>query len=275
MAHAAVPTHTFIYWNGPSGSDDNEQQITLVDRAIARRHFGIVLTPSAPFALDTVIESALTHEIPVVILGSAIDLPPNRLLSFVLNDDQRSGELAAARVHQLLGAKGEVALAGDDAMWPSSRICARAFEAALHRDAPEIRIVGRLSGDYTPGTAETALERVIQEHPHLDAIYSLRIGITHGAVSALRDMHREGKVVLIGNDQSLDLLFLLRQGTIDSLVVEDMRAMGEQAIGNILALRHGDSVQPVNYHEPVLVTRDNIDTEAVQERLRMDWRPQP
>jgi hypothetical protein len=69
------------------------------------------------------------------------------------------------------------------------------------------------------------------------------------------------------------LLFLLRQGGIDSLVIQDMRGMGVQAVENIIAARQGRSVSAVTYREPLLLDRGNIDNEAIQQRLKMDWRP--
>ncbi len=289
LARAAARHKLSIYWSGPSGSNDNEQQITLAERAIRERNFGIVVTPTALFAMDTAIARALARGIPVVVLGAPIPLPPDRNLSFVLNDTQRNGALAAERVHQLVGNQGEIALGGIDPNSPGSESCALAFESALHRLAPAIRIVSHLTGSYTPGQAETAIEQILDEHPHLGAIYALNLAVTHGAVAAVRDSGREsghdsgresgraserqGTVAIIGNDEALDLLFLVRQRVIDSLVIEDMRGMGEQAVENIVALRAGRSVAPVSYREPMLLNRDNIDTEAIQERLKMDWRP--
>lgn len=136
LADVARHHNISIYWNGPSGTNDNEQQIALVERAISRGHFGIVLTPTAPFALDTVIERAIAHKIPVIILGAPISLPRDPNLSFVLNDSQRSGALAAERIHQLVGDKGEIALAGIDSMSPGSTSCAVAFETTCIRLPP-------------------------------------------------------------------------------------------------------------------------------------------
>jgi ribose transport system substrate-binding protein len=275
LSQAARRHNLAIYWNGPSGSHDNEQQIILVERAVRRGHLGIVLTPTAPFALDTVIERALARKIPVVILSAPISLPADPNLSFVLNDFQRSGLLAAERIHRLIGDEGEVAVVGIDAMSTGSAVCAEAFASGLHQMAPHIRIVSQLTGTYTPGQAETAVEEILGQHPKIAAVYSLNLAVTRGAVAAIRDSHRERKVALIGNDQALDLMFLVREHVIDSLVIQDMRGMGERAVENIVALNNGRKVQSVSVHEPVLLTSDNIDTEVMQQRLKMDWRSVP
>jgi len=275
LANAARKHNVSIYWNGPGGDNDNEQQIALMEAAIRKRYMGIVLTPTAPFAMDTVIERALLLKIPVVVFGAPIPLPPDPNLSFVMNDFQRSGSLAAERIHTLIGDEGEVAVAGIDAMSPGSVACADAFEDALRRLAPHVRVVSQLTGFYTSGQTETALEQVLEQHPHLSAIYSLNPGVTHGAVAAVRDSHPSKKVIIIGNDQAIDLLFLVRERVIDSLVIKDMPNMGARAVDNIVALKSHRPVSPVSTYEPVLATADNIDTEPLQRVLNMDWRPGP
>jgi ribose transport system substrate-binding protein len=274
LAEAAARNHVSIYWNGPRGGDDSEQQILLVERAISQGDMGIVLTPNAPFALDTVIQRALRHGLPVVILSSPISLPATPNLSFVLNDVQRSGQLAAERIRRIAGNdEGEIAVAGADPMSPGSTDLANAFEASLAHTAPHIHIVSRLIGPFTFGQAEMAIEKTIAEHPHLVAIYALSVAATDGAVAAVRTSHQEGRIRIIGSDQTLDLLFMLRQGTIDSLVIQDMRGMGQQAVENIVAARNRRAVARVTYHQPVLLNSDNIDSEPIQQMLKMDWRP--
>src|SRR5437899_1163005 len=95
MAHAAGRLGMKVYWNGPRGGDDTQQQIELMERAIQQRDAGIVITPTAAFALDTVIQRALSDKIPVVILGPPIPFPSDPNLSFVINDLEQSASMAA------------------------------------------------------------------------------------------------------------------------------------------------------------------------------------
>jgi len=275
LAQAASPYGLSIYWNGPSGNDDSEQQIVYAKRAIEKNDMGIVLTPSAPYAMDTVIQQAILHDMPVVILGAAIPLPPNPRLSFVLNDGKRAGLLAAQHIRESVGERGEVVIAGLDPMSSESTDIVTSFEVELARIAPQIRIVGRIVGPSTFGQSEMEMEMALETHPHIGAIYALDTNSTRGAVAALQHMKSTAKPRIVGYNQATDLLFLLRQGIIDSLIIQDMRAMGRQAVENIVASRGGHSVTPITYREPVLLTRDNIDTEAMQDLLLMDWRSMP
>jgi ribose transport system substrate-binding protein len=88
----------------------------------------------------------------------------------------------------------------------------------------------------------------------------------------VRSSGKSGRIRVIGCDQTLDLLFLLRQGLIDSLVVQDTRTMGYLAIGQIAAQQHGDSVPLKTLVQPSLVTRENVDDDGIQRILDSRWR---
>jgi ABC-type sugar transport system substrate-binding protein len=119
----------------------------------------------------------------------------------------------------------EIAVAGADPMSQGSTDLASVFETSLSHLAPRIHIVSSPIGPFTFGQAEMALEKAIAEHPHLDVIYALSVAATDGAVAAVRTSHKEKQVRIIGSDQTLDLLFMLRQGTIDSLIINPIQQM--------------------------------------------------
>jgi len=275
MAHAATRLGAKVYWNGPRGGDDTQQQIELMERSIERRDAGIVVTPTAAFALDTVIQRALSEKIPVVVLGSRIPFPSDSHLSFVINDLDKSAEIAAQRICSGRAASEKVAIIGIDPVTPGATALVSAFERDLTLCRHSVRIVSKLGGAATIGQSEATTTKILIEHPELTAIYSLSGAGTMGAVAALHSLHRSEKVRVISIDPNFDLVLLLRRGDIDSLVFPDMRAMGEKAVENIFGTRKHLPLKTVTSFSPVLVTRDNVDSEAVHTLLRMDWRDRP
>jgi ABC-type sugar transport system substrate-binding protein len=109
----------------------------------------------------------------------------------------------------------------------------------------------------------------------ITAIYALDLNGIRGAASAVHDENREGKVKIVGNNHSLDLTSHLRHGVIDALIVPDIRAMGAQAVKNLVAAREEKPVPAQTVFQPALLTKQNIDTEAMQQMLKLDWRQQP
>lgn len=274
MTHAAERAGMKIYWNGPRGSDDTEQEIELVERAIGQRNAGIVLTPTAAFALDTAIQRALTEKIPVVILGAPIPFPPDPNLTFVLTDLDMSARLTAEHLCNMGETVGEVAVTGIDPVTPGSTTLVSSFEKHLAQCAPALRIVSKVGGAGTIGQAEMTTAKILREHPKLVALFALNSTGTIGGATALRSMHRGG-VHLVSTDYTQEQLNLLRRGIVDGLIVSNMRAMGERAVENIAALRRGQPAPAVSVFEPVLITQKNMDSEPIKTLLKMDWRALP
>ena len=272
MADAASRFGMKVYWNGPRGGDDTQQQIELMERAIEQRVAGIVITPTAAFALDTVIQRALSNNIPVVILGTSIPFPPDPNLSFVVNDIGQSARIAVSRICHGMENPGEIAVIGVDPVTPGNTALVTAFEEELTRCKPAVRVVSKVGGTFTFGQSKETTARLLSEHPALSAIYSLSSSGTRGAVATLDARHRSNTVRIISADPNLDLILLLRQGAIDALVFPNMHAMGERSVENIVALRRHSPIQSVALLAPMLVTRENVDSEPVQTLLKMDWR---
>ena len=270
---AAFRHRLHIYWNGPTRNDEVEQQIALCEKAIAGHYYGLILSPNNSFALDTTIHRAVAHGIPVVIVGAQIPIAPQRGLTFVLNDAGKTGALAAERAHEILGEKGQVILLGVDALSPGSVERSSAFEQALQREAPRITVQEKVAETLSFGQAEQASEQAIHSFPGRIVIFALGPNATEGAAAAVRNTGTSNRIRIIGCDQTLDLLFLLRHGQIDSLIVENTRAMGNLAVKEIIAEKHGQRVPLKTLVEPVLVTRENVDQDTVQQILSLRWRP--
>lgn len=248
---------------------DTQSQIEVAERAVQDRAYGIIIRPNAYLAMNRVIQEALARDIPVVLLGEQAGIAPARHLSFVLNDTNETGALIANRLNAILHGRGEVVIAGLQPQTPGSVDRSDAIERNLRRIVPGVHIVEKTAGAYSVGYSEQSLEEVLRNHPDVKAVAALNALEGFGAAAAVRSMQAEGRIHVIACDQGLDLLSFLRQGSVDSILVEDMRGIGNQAVENIVADRHNRPFPDSITLRPSLVTRDNIDTEPIQQLLLM------
>jgi ribose transport system substrate-binding protein len=107
------------------------------------------------------------------------------------------------------------------------------------------------------------------------AILAMNTTATQGAIAALKTTHSSGHIIIIGCDYNFDLLILLRRKVLDALVIQNMHQMGSMAVDEVMAEAQGVPVSPYTIVEPVLITRENIDDEAIQRMIYMDWRVRP
>jgi ribose transport system substrate-binding protein len=274
VAQAARAYHWNIYWNGPSREDDLPRQIAIVNRSVERHVQGILLSPDHAVALISPVRAALARNIPVIIVGSPLDIDPSGQLPFVLNDDAATGRIAAQQARPLLHAGDVVAVLGVDSDILASLQRANAFESSLSASMPGVSIIEERSTSFSFSEAEASAEELILSHSTLRLIVALNVNQTRAALNAILSTGSAGRMHLIGCDQDLDLMHFLREGKIDAMIVENTRKMGFDALQILYRKLHRLDVPVTTVVEPILVTRRNIDTPGVQKILEMNWRSQ-
>lgn len=259
-----------IYWNAPTREDDVEAQIALVEQVTRRRYQGLVLAPDQVLALITPVHRALDAGIPTVIVSSQLALPGGGKLSYVLNDDEAGGRIAAQRVAELIHGQGTVALLGVNPDITGIMIRARSFELFLAQNYPKIHITMR-KGAFNILHEQQIAEETLKNDPGIDVIVGLMWASARGAISALAMTPMGQRVKVIGFDPDGALPF--STDNFDSAIMQDTRAMGEIAVDLIGAERHGHPMPASIKLQPTLATRQNIDTPKIQRLTSMEWKP--
>ena len=257
-----------LHWND-SLFGDAERQIALIQLAVEHRSYGIVFDTRALYATNVALSQALSHDIPVVVLLSRLPIPPERHLGYILEDVQTSARLVAERLQGRKVKVNDVVLLGSDSSMPGATERFTAVEDALTRSVPATHIVKRIAGPLSLSYYEATLGQFLRAQ-HVDTVIALNSQAGFAAIEVLRELHLQKTVHVVAFDQSLELLLLLRTGELDSLVVQNMRSMGKLAIDEIVADHHGQPIPAYVLVPPLLVTRDNIDTESVQRTLQMN-----
>ena len=259
-----------IYWNASTREDDIDGQIALVDRMRLGPYRGLVLAPDHSQALITPVRRALASGLPIVIVGSPLPIPAGDNLAYVLNDEEAGGRLAAQRALALMHGGGEVALIGIDPDIAGIMVRAQSFEQYLTQHDPQVHIVVRRMGTFNFGHEQESAEEVLRSNPELNVIVALTSPATRGALSTIQIREHSHAVKVIGFDpESLPF----ENPNLDSVIVEDTRGMGEQAVRLIHARLHGQPFPARVEFKPTLVTRENLGTPEIQRMLYARWRP--
>ncbi|WP_348267874.1 substrate-binding domain-containing protein [Edaphobacter paludis] len=259
-----------IYWNAPTREDDIAGQIALIEHVVAGNYQGLVLTPNQSLALITPVRRALARGLPIVIVSSSIPVPAGDKLSYILNDEEEGGRIAARRVAQLLHGRGTIAILGINPDIAGIMVRAQSFEHFLAQNNPEIHIVETHTGSFNVPHEQEVAEEALDAHPDLDAIVTLMWPSARGAMSTIDNNPEKFKAKVISFDPE-DLSFT--SPSLDSVVVQNTRKMGNLAVKLIHARLSGKSAPALITLEPILVTRANANSEAVRHMTTMDWNP--
>ena len=123
-----------------------EAQIRLVETLANGKVKGILLAPVDARALAAPVEQAARGGVPTVVFDSALD--GDKHVSFIATDNRRGGELAGAKLGELMGGKGKVVMLRFQEGSASTMAREAGFLATLAEKYPAIEIIS--DNQYAP-----------------------------------------------------------------------------------------------------------------------------
>ena len=186
LAAAKELDNVEVIWTGPEKEDEYTRQIELVESAKTLGVDGVVLAPLDSKVLVSPVEQAIDRGIPVVLIDS--DLESKRTVSLVATDNYHGGVLAAKRMADVLGGKGNVILLKHMVGSMSTEQREKGFVETIAR-YPEIKILSQ--NQYAGATVETAhqaAQNLIKLYPgQVNGIFCSNEQSTAGMLMALEE----------------------------------------------------------------------------------------
>jgi ribose transport system substrate-binding protein len=257
-----------LMWKGPLREDDRDQQIQVVENFMTRRVSGMVLAPLDSQALVKPVENVAKAKIPVVIFDSG--LKTEKYVSFVATDNYKGGQLAAERMGELLGGKGNVILLRYAVGSASTEAREAGFMDTLKEKFPEIKVIS--SDQHAGATREMAyqasqnlLNRFGRE---VNGIFCPCEPPTIAMTKALRDIGKAGgKVKMVGFDAGSQSVLDMKNGDVQGLVVQDPVKMGYLGVLTLVKHLQGENVEKRIDTGVHIVTPENMEQPDMKELL--------
>ena len=245
-----------IYWNAPTRGDDVDRQIAIAERAVNKGAKALVLGPTNPWGVTTMLNEFESRKVPVVVVQTELPMPTGPYLTSVTPDQVQFGRIAASRIVQITGGAGEVAIVGLDRGTPETLVRAKSFIEAM-KAYPGIEVVAQAPGSVQTLEAEQSAREVIGEFPLLKAVFAVSANATEGVMVAIENMNPKPLILLVGCDRDLFLVDGVLQGRIDSLVTADPYETGYEAVHAALVGAGGHLLPPPLHMKAELLTRQN------------------
>jgi len=246
--------------NGIKDEQDVSRQIDLVEQMIAQRVNAIVLAPADSKALVPVCKKALKDSIVVVnidnLLDGAVETDQGVRIPFVGPDNRKGARLAGEYLARTLRGGDKVALIGGTPNAFNAVQRRLGFEEAMK--AHGITIAAIQSADWEMDKANQVAAALLTAHPDLKALLCANDSMALGAVTALRAIHKDGAIQVIGFDNISAVRQLLKEGKI--LCTVDQHADQLAAYGIQVALKIlQTNAKPANWQTPVdLITKASL-----------------
>ena len=214
----------------PEVPDSGEEQIKLIDEALADHPDAIVLVPVHPTAVNNAIQKINDSGIPLFCFVNR--LTGGHCQSFVSSDDYGLAADVARYVVGELNGKGSVVIVGGPADSVTSRPRVQAF-SDVAQNFPNIRIVGACEGAFLREPANHAVRQLLAGLDDVDAILAANDSMALGALDALDAVGRSAFVA--GINAVPEAIEAIKAGRM--IATADFNAMDMAAIATECALR--------------------------------------
>lgn len=258
-----------IIWKGPLKEDDRNEQIQIVETLTNAGIDALVLTPMDDKALVRPVEEAARLGIPTVIYNSGLSSAVQ--IATISTDNYRGGAVAADRIGELLKGRGTVILIRVIPSVEGSTKREQGFLDTLRSKYPNIEILS--DNQYAGVTTETAYqtaENLLNRFPQVDALFTPNESTTFGALRAIEDHGRAGRMIHVGFDSSSKLIEALEAGRLMGLVLQDPFQMGYRSVSTAVAHLRGQTYQKAVDTGVFLATPENRSDPLIGRLLKPD-----
>jgi ribose transport system substrate-binding protein len=228
-----------IVWDAPDRETNSARQIQIVGDVIARQVAGVVIAPVDRLELVPSVDNLASLKIPCAIIDSGVETI--HFLSFASTDNYDGGVLAAKRMGQILGGKGNVLVVRHLAGSHATLKRLSGFTETLAKEFPSIKIVDSQSGQDTVETARKVTAEMLQRNPDVQGLFACNVDVSVGALKALQE-HKRSEIKMVAFDPDKTLLDGLRTGQVDSIVLQNPYKMGYEGVQAIALHIKGQTV---------------------------------
>lgn len=265
-----------IVWVGTEKEDDRQQQIALVDNQVMNQVSGIVLAPLDAMALRRPVKNAVSKNIPVIIIDSALYDSKDIYTSFVATDNFKGGRIGGEHLGKMLAGKGRVIMLRYVEGSASTENREKGFLQAI-KEFPGITVASdEQYGGATKAQAQQASENLLLRFKDttgnltINGIFCPNASTTYGMLQALRRQRLTGKVKFVGFDADEPLVEGLRQDEIDGLVAQNPFKMGYLGVRTMMQKLNGETVEKRIDTGVTYIEHKDLDRKEIQELINPD-----
>jgi len=263
---AAKEFNCKIQWNGPERETDRERQIQIIEDFIVQKVDGVVLAPNDKDALVPSVDKLASVKIPCAIVDSGVNT--SNYVTFAATDNYQGGVLAARRMGEILGGKGNVLVLKYVPGSASTTERENGFIDTIGKEFPGIKIVDSKYGQDTVETALQAAEDLLTRNKDVQGFYACNAPTAVGAMQALQSQKRP-EIKLVGFDAEKALIDGLKAGQIDALIVQNPYKMGYEGVKAVVMSIQGKPVEKKIDTGVAVVTKGDLDKPEIKSLLNI------
>lgn len=225
-------------FDGPSAETAINEQVNMMENAIAKKVNAIILAPCDVKALVPVVKKAEAAKIPVVVIDTKLDYAT---VSFLTTDNVAAGASAAKLFVEKAGKKGKIAIMSFVQGAGSAIDREKGFIDYIKKNTT-MTIVGTYYSNSDMPTALNQTTDVLNANKDIVGIFGSNEPTAIGMGRAVQEKGLTGKIVAVGFDGAPKLQELVKAGVLQGIVVQSPYNMGYKGIKTALDASQGKKV---------------------------------
>jgi ribose transport system substrate-binding protein len=187
---------------------------------IKDRPDAIIFIPVDDVAMMDSVKKLNDAKIPVVLVSNPL---PGNFVTYVGADDFEIGYREARYLFDNMAGKGKIVVIEGTPAAPTNRERVRGYQRAF-AEFPGIEVLGSGIGNYQQPDARRVMEKLLAEHPQIDAVLSANDSMALGVLEALKAANRTS--IVIGINGILPAVKQIETGAILATVDFNMFKIG-------------------------------------------------
>ncbi len=239
-----------------------DKEISLVETYVSQGVDALVVAPLSITASIPALQRAHERGIPVVTYDGYIkaDFPKSNIKSDQIALGRQTGEVAREYIEKRLGGKAKVALIEYISLAPEpGGMRVQGFKDAI-ANLPGVEIVAEQDAWLAPQATDVVMG-ILTAKPDVDIVWAANEGGTIGAVTAVRNSGKQGRVVVFGTDMSEQIAdFLLAEdGVLQAVTGQKPFDIGQLAVTYAIRAIKGEAVESAVSLPGILFRREDRD----------------
>lgn len=237
---AAKEFNVDITFEGPETEAMVDKQVEMVQAALDKKPAALCLAALDSKALVPLLERAKKEGIPVVGFDSGVDsdIP----VATAATDNVAAAALAADKMVELIGGSGEVAVIVHDQTSRTGIDRRDGFANQIKAKYPNVTIVDIQYGAGDQLKSTDLAKAIIQAHPNLKGFFGANEGSIIGVLNAVKELGKEGQIVVIGYDSGQQQMDAIRAGTQAGAITQDPIGIGYKCVEAAVKSLNGETV---------------------------------
>jgi ribose transport system substrate-binding protein len=260
---ASKMTGVTLQWDGVTAETDVTGQVNLLQNFLTRQVDGLVYAASDAKVLAQLSQDALSRNVPVINIDSGTNPQPDSVPVFA-TDNVVAARKAADLLAEALGpGEHKVAFIPFRPGTVTNDERTTGFKEGLAKH-PNLKLVAEQISNSDPNIALSVTENILTAHPDLAGIFAASEPGVVGAVNALNQAGKAGKIKFVGWDASPDEIKGVTSGAITALVVQNPFRMGFDAVNAMVQTVRTGRIAASEDTGVTFVTQRNINDRQVQ-----------